>query len=167
MGGGTSSSCSSSPPKFLYYIPGASLILAGVALMLAALLGANLGYSPGIHSSILGGMLTILGYNLAVAGLTTDVHLATILGKPTSKLTAAILHRFNAEKAMLTGAFLAAAGLAYLFLLFTRWVESGYLPLRGENVIALTMLTLGVQTALQALALHLLAKHYFGRSNGA
>ncbi|MEM4004326.1 MAG: glycosyltransferase [Desulfurococcaceae archaeon] len=144
-------------PKFLYYIPGAAMMLAGVAFMLAALLRIHLGYSPGIHSSILGSMLTILGFNLATLGLITDTYLASLLGRPTSSITNAILRRVSIEKAALLGALLSLTGLAYLLRIFTAWAESGYryIPVRGENVVASTLLILGFQTILQTFTLHL------------
>ncbi|MEM4004431.1 MAG: glycosyltransferase [Desulfurococcaceae archaeon] len=146
-------------PKFLYYIPGAAMMLAGVVFMLAALLRIHLGYSPGIHSSILGSMLTILGFNLATLGLITDTYLASLLGRPTSSITNAILRHFSIEKAALFGALLSLTGLAYLLRIFTAWVESGYryIPVRGENVVASTLLILGFQTILQTFTLHLLS----------
>ncbi|MGC9080047.1 MAG: glycosyltransferase family 2 protein, partial [Nanopusillaceae archaeon] len=50
-------------PKHLYHYPGIALITAGILLMAIAALNITLGYSPGIHTSITGGMATILGYN--------------------------------------------------------------------------------------------------------
>ncbi|MEM4429803.1 MAG: glycosyltransferase [Thermofilaceae archaeon] len=146
-------------PKFLYYIPGAAMMLAGVVFMLAALLRIHLGYSPGIHSSILGSMLSILGFNLATLGLITDTYLASLLGRPTSSITNAILRRFSIEKAAIIGALLSLTGLVYLLRIFTAWVESGYryIPVRGENVVASTLLILGFQTILQTFTLHLLS----------
>jgi len=145
-------------PKFLYYIPGAAMMLTGMVFMLAALLRIHLGYSPGIHSSILGSMLTILGFNLATLGLITDTYLASLLGRPTSSITNAILRRVSIEKAALLGALLSLTGLAYLLRIFTAWAESGYryIPVRGENVVASTLLILGFQTILQTFTLHLL-----------
>ncbi|MEM1661231.1 MAG: glycosyltransferase family 2 protein [Candidatus Bathyarchaeia archaeon] len=146
-------------PKFLYYIPGAAMMLAGVVFMLAALLRIHLGYSPGIHSSILGSMLSILGFNLATLGLITDTYLASLLGRPTSSITNAILRRVSIEKVALLGALLSLTGLTYLLRIFTAWVESGYryIPVRGENVVASTLLILGFQTILQTFTLHLLS----------
>ncbi|MEM2293731.1 MAG: glycosyltransferase family 2 protein, partial [Nitrososphaerota archaeon] len=146
-------------PKFLYYIPGAAMMLTGMVFMLAALLRIHLGYSPGIHSSILGSMLTILGFNLATLGLITDTYLASLLGRPTSSITNTILRRFSIEKAALFGALLSLTGLTYLLRIFTAWVESGYryIPVRGENVVASTLLILGFQTILQTFTLHILS----------
>jgi glycosyltransferase involved in cell wall biosynthesis len=143
-------------PKFLYYAPSTAMLLAGAALMLAAVLRANLGYSPGIHSAILGSMLAILGANLAGLGLIADLHLAKIIGRPTSRITR-VLAKVSVEQALALAAALVAAGGAYTLYLFAEWVESGYryLPLRGENALALALIVLGAQAAATAMAAHL------------
>ena len=146
-------------PKFLYYAPGTAMLLAGAALMLAAVLRANLGYSPGIHSAILGSMLAILGANLAGLGLIADLHLAKVVGRPTSRITRT-LAKVSVEQALALAAVLVAAGGAYTLYLFAKWVESGYryLPLRGENALALALIVLGAQAAATALAAHLISE---------
>jgi hypothetical protein len=146
-------------PKILYYAPGIAMLLAGAALMLAAALRANLGYSPGIHSAILGSMLAILGANLAGLGLIADLHLAKIIGRPTSKITR-LLAKVSVEQALALAAALVAAGGAYTLYLLAKWVESGYryLPLRGENALALALVVLGVQATATAMAAHLIGE---------
>lgn len=145
-------------PKYLYYTPGIAFMIAGIALMLAALLRANLGYSPGIHSSILGGMLAILGYSLVITGTIADVYLTYMLGRPTSRFTVVIYKHFDVERAMLLGAILMTIGAAYLLYLFLIWINSGYrfLPLRGENVIAFVLLILGLQSVFSGFVFYVL-----------
>jgi len=144
-------------PKFLYYIPGAAMLIAGITLMLTSVLRANLGYSPGIHSAILGSMLAILGNTLTGLGLIADLHLAKTTGKPTSRITN-ILVKLTVEKTLAIAATLITLGLLYTLYLFTIWIQSGYryLPLRGENALALTLIVLGAQTAATALTAHLI-----------
>jgi glycosyltransferase involved in cell wall biosynthesis len=146
-------------PKFLYYIPGIAMLLMGIVLMLAAVLRAHLGYSPGIHSAILGSMLTILGANLAGLGLLADLHLAKMIGRPTSRITK-LLMKMSLEQAFMLAAVLGVSGGAYTLYLFTKWVESGYryLPLRGENAMALAFIVLGVQVSASALLAHLVSE---------
>jgi glycosyltransferase involved in cell wall biosynthesis len=146
-------------PKFLYYIPGIAMLLMGIVLMIAAVLRANLGYSPGIHSAILGSMLTILGANLVGLGLLADLHLAKMIGRPTSRVTK-LLMKMSVEQAFMLAAVLVVSGGAYTLYLFTKWVESGYryLPLRGENAMALALIVLGVQVSASALLAHLVSE---------
>jgi glycosyltransferase involved in cell wall biosynthesis len=150
-------------PKFLYYAPGAAMLLAGAALMLAAVLRANLGFSPGIHSAILGSMLAILGANLVGLGLIADLHLAKVVGRPTSRITR-VLAKVSVEQALALAAALVAAGGAYTLYLFAEWVESGYryLPLRGENALALALIVLGAQAVATAMAAHLVGSGHGG-----
>jgi hypothetical protein len=63
-------------PKHLYLYHGLALIIFGVALMAIALINAQIGYSPGIHTSIAGGMATIIGYNLLLLSAIADLTLA-------------------------------------------------------------------------------------------
>ncbi|WP_288007831.1 glycosyltransferase family 2 protein [Thermofilum sp.] len=143
-------------PKFLYYLPGAIMLITGITLMLASLLRANLGYSPGIHSAILGSMLAILGANLAGLGLISDLHLAKIVGRPTSRVTR-ILAKVSVEQALALAMALVAAGGAYTLYLFAEWIKSGYryLPLRGENALALALIVLGIEAVATSMAAHL------------
>ena len=147
-------------PKFLYYIPGFAMLLIGIILMAVALLRANLGYSPGLHSAILGSMLAILGFNLAGFGLLTDLYLAKALGKPTSRVTKLLAIRFSVERALVLATLLVVTGSAYILYIFTKWVESGYryLPLRGEDAIAFALIVLGFQMVAIAMMAHLVSE---------
>jgi hypothetical protein len=51
-------------PKHLYLDPGFALITLGIALMAIALINAQIGYSPGIHTSITGGMRKMIAIML-------------------------------------------------------------------------------------------------------
>ncbi|MGC8988219.1 glycosyltransferase family 2 protein [Infirmifilum sp.] len=146
-------------PKFLYYLPGAVMLAAGAALMLAALLRANLGYSPGLHSAMLGGALAVLGNTAVAMGLIADLHLAKMLGRPTSRITKALARHLSVERALAAGTLMVAAGLTYAAYLFLEWVESGYryLPVRGENAVALTLIVFGTQIFLHAMAAYLIS----------
>jgi branched-subunit amino acid ABC-type transport system permease component len=69
-----------------------------------------------------------------------------------------ILLTFGASRLIKSArAALVAAGGAYTLYLFAKWVESGYryLPLRGENALALALIVLGAQAAATAMAAHL------------
>lgn len=146
-------------PKAIYYVPGVAIMIVGIILMFAALFRANLGYSPGLHSSLLGSMLTIMGYSAVATGLISDLYLAKVLGRYTSSLTELLVNRITVEKALAVASVLVTVGFAYTVYLFAEWVKSGfrYLPVRGENVIALTLIVLGVQTVVYAIAAHLIS----------
>jgi glycosyltransferase involved in cell wall biosynthesis len=133
-------------PKHLYLYPGLALITLGIALMAIALINAQIGYSPGIHTSITGGMATIIGYNLLLLGAIADLTLAKRLGLQPHPITQK-LKKLTPTKAVAIGVALVVIGIIYLTLIMFTWVESGYrkLPLRGENMIALTSIALGIE----------------------
>jgi glycosyltransferase involved in cell wall biosynthesis len=146
-------------PKFLYYIPGIVMLISGTILMLAALFRANLGHSHGLHLAVLGSTLVILGNTAVALGLIADTHLARTLGRPTSKITSQLTRLLTVENSLGIGALLVVVGLIYTLYLFLLWVESGfrYLPVRGENVVALTLIVFGTQIFLHAMAAYLIS----------
>ena len=133
-------------PKHLYLYPGLALITLGIALMAIALINAQIGYSPGIHTSITGGMATIIGYNLLLLGAIADLTLAKRVGIAPHKLTQKVIN-LTPPRAIILGLMLVFLGIFYLFLTLLQWVESGYrkIPLRGENVVALTLIAIGIE----------------------
>ena len=114
--------------------------------MAVALLNARVGYSPGIHTSITGGMSALIGYNLLLLGAVADIILSKRLGLQPHSITQQLM-RLTPPKAIAIGLVLVLIGLAYLTFLAIQWAESGYrrLPLRGENMIALTTIALGIE----------------------
>ncbi len=138
-------------PKHLYLYPGLALITLGIALMTIALVNAKIGYSPGVHTSITGGMATIIGYNLLLLGAIADLTLAKRLKLQPHPITQ-MISKLTPPKAIAIGTLLILTGVAYLITLVIHWIESGYrqLPLRGENALALAMTTIGLQIITSA-----------------
>jgi len=141
-------------PKHLYLYPGLALIIFGVTFMAIALINAQIGYSPGIHTSITGGMATIVGYNLLLLGIITDLALAKKLGLQPHPITQKFA-KLTPPKAIVIGTVLVLIGVIYLAFLMIIWLESGYrkLPLRGENMIAFTNIALGIEIIVSSFAL--------------
>jgi hypothetical protein len=114
--------------------------------MAIALINAQIGYSPGIHTSITGGMATIIGYNLLLLGAIADLTLARRLCLQPHPMTRRIT-KLKPMRAVMVGTLIIFIGFTYLASMFFQWLESGYrkIPLRGENAIALTLVALGIQ----------------------
>ena len=147
-------------PKYLYFVPGALSTAFGLLMLLIALLNIHLGYSPGIHSSLLGGMLTILGYNVFILGFFSDIYLNKSIGVEMSKVTSTLLKKFTLERSVLLGLLLFVIGAAYVLYLFLAWTNSGFkvLPLRGENILAFTLVVIGLQTVFYSFMLTVLTE---------
>jgi glycosyltransferase involved in cell wall biosynthesis len=148
-------------PKYVYFIPSIFFLLFGLFMLSLAFFNIHLGYSPGIHSSILGGMFTILGYNIFVMGIFTDTYIAKKVHVEMSKITRVILGKVTVERGIVIGIILALMGFAYIIYLFNVWVSSGFriLPIRGQNVIGVTLIVLGLQTIFYSVLLSILSEN--------
>jgi len=99
------------------------------------------------------GKMSIRWYNeSAHKGLVADLYLTKMIRRLTSRITK-LLMKMSVEQAFMLAAVLVVSGGVYTLYLFTKWVESGYryLPLRGENAMALALIVLGVQVSASAL----------------
>jgi glycosyltransferase involved in cell wall biosynthesis len=143
-------------PKHFYIYPGIALLAIGIALMTIALLNARIGYSPGIHTSIIGGMATIIGYNILLLGAIADLTLARRLGQQLHPIVQKLI-RITPSRSIAIGVVLILIGLVYIIFLALQWVESGYqrIPLRGENMIALVAVALGLEIILASFLIKL------------
>jgi glycosyltransferase involved in cell wall biosynthesis len=148
-------------PKYVYFIPGIFFLFFGLSMLLLAFFNIHLGYTPGIHSSILGGMFTILGYNIFIMGIFTDTYIARKIHIEMNVITKTILRKVTVEKGILIGMTLALIGFAYTIYLFNIWVDSGFrvLPIRGQNVMSITLIILGLQTIFYSVLLSLLSEN--------
>lgn len=137
-------------PKYLYMYPGATLMAAGVMLILSALLRVNLGYSPGIHTSIAGSLLVSLGFQSILFGVFAKL----ISGEK--------LYRFlTLKRASTIGALISTIGLLWTTKIGLDWVWSGFktFPPVVHSVICLTLIALGIQLILSSLMLSIIAEH--------
>ena len=136
-------------PRHLYFYPGVSLVAFGAILMFAALLRVNLGFSPGIHTSIAGSLLVISGFQLLLFGTFASVLLGERLPRG-----------LTLEKVSALGATAFAVGLLWALAIGWRWASSGFrsLPPVVYSVSCLTLMTLGLQTFFASFMLSLVAE---------
>ncbi len=140
-------------PNYLYVIPGILILVFGIFMMAASYLRLNIGYTPGIHSMILGSLLTILGYQVSFLGI-----LIKSYGLKRDLFDADRITRFALKiesKILKFGLVLFLLGLLYSLFLLYEWASSDYkiLPVRGENMIAFTLLIIGLQTFFFSFAI--------------
>jgi glycosyltransferase involved in cell wall biosynthesis len=135
-------------PNYLFIYPGVFLLLLGIFLMSAPILDMNIGFSPGIYSTILGALLAITGYQVIFFGLFAMIQ----LGKTLSKT-------FTLEKGGTVGALLSAAGFIYAFNILLEWMQQGYgaLPLPKYSVFGLLLIVFGIQTFFSSFMLSIIA----------
>jgi len=100
-------------PKHLYILPGFTLLMLGILLMLSAYFHINIGYTPGPHSMILGSLLTMVGYEIVMLGLFAGVYGKRNDFLELDSITKAILKHASLERGVLLGAAFFIIGFAY------------------------------------------------------
>ncbi len=147
-------------PKHLYIIPGAVLIFFGIMMMLSSYFHIRIGYTPGIHSMIVGSLSSIVGYEIVTLGL-----FAGIYGKKNdvfdcNPMTEAILKNTSLEKGITLGGIIFIAGFAYSMKQVLSWWDSGreLLPMSGHDMIGFTFLVIGLQTVFSSFFLSMIGE---------
>ncbi|MEM2129072.1 MAG: glycosyltransferase family 2 protein [Candidatus Bathyarchaeia archaeon] len=134
-------------PSYLYTYPGLILSIFGLLLMSLGYFEVYFGYTPGLHSIILGSFCFLIGLQLLFLSLFAGVY-EIGMGLPVSdRLMQPLLEHLTLEKGAIIGTTLFLTGFIYLIGLLVRWVGSGFvvLPLRGEDIVAFSLLTSGLQ----------------------
>jgi len=145
-------------PSYLFTVPGALLLGAGVVLMGFAFVGTTLpsirilpvwqhGVAFGVRSAIAGSLLAIVGYQVASMGVFATVA-SDPIRRPDDVVTNAIINHLSLERGGTVGFLLFLLGAGYAGYLIYQWVTIGYGALPGipSDVIAFTLIVLGIQT---------------------
>lgn len=150
-------------PGYLFSIPGFVLATIGVVLMTLTLGHAELALGgtgtviPGIRTMIAGSLLTIVGYQVVSLGV-----FSTLTGdpirRPEDPVTNWLVRNLTLKTGGLIGLGLLAAGSVYASVLLYWWTTGGYesLPALTHDVVAFTLIILGVQTVFSSFFLSLL-----------
>jgi hypothetical protein len=147
-------------PGYLFTGPAIGLGLVGVVMMALSLTNRPFaGVYFGQHTMIAGCLVTIVGYQVGSLGLFSAVA-AEPIRSPRDPVTEVVLDRFRLEHGTTLGLVLVTGGAVYTTYLVVRWVESGYteLPIIPVNMLAFTVLVLGIQTVFYSFFLSLLAR---------
>lgn len=137
-------------PEYLFIYPGIALFLAGMVLMFSAFFRIFIGYIPGVHSMIAGSLIMIVGYQVVFFGIFAKIN----AGKT--------LPRFlTLGKGVALGTTLFLSGLVYASILLTQWISSGFkhLPAIEHDIIAFTLIALGLHAFFSAFMLSILAEN--------
>lgn len=146
-------------PTYLYLLPGLVFCVFGVLMMLLSFFRVYIGYVPGFHSMIVGSLLVIVGYQVMFLGLFAKIYGVHVDLFDADRVAEFILKHASLEKGAIIGVIIFLAGFVYSVYLVARWVGSGFaaLPLKGEDMIAFTLLVLGLQTFFNSFFLSMLS----------
>ncbi|WP_439331178.1 glycosyltransferase family 2 protein [Halobellus inordinatus] len=142
-------------PGYLFTVPGVVMGLLGLVVMFAAVGGASIaGATLGIHSSIVGSLLTLVGYQVATMGSFATVA-SNPIQQPDDLLTQLFVEHLTLERMATLGFVLFAAGAGYGVWLLAQWAATGFtqLPMVTGDVLGFTAIVLGLQTIFTAFLL--------------
>ncbi len=146
-------------PLFLFFLPGLILFLIGLETMLWFYFGSPkiLGVELVYHPMFLSALLIIIGYQLIIFSFFTKTYAMTHLGETGPTMDK--LYKFiTIEKASLFGFIIALFGAIIYLWIFFKWLNTGFGELNQikNSIIALTLLTLGIQTIFSSFMLSIL-----------
>ena len=146
-------------PLFLFFIPGIIVFILGVLSMLWLYFGNF--YLFGIrfytHPMFVSALLIIIGYQLIFFSIFAKTYSITHLGEE-GKLINKLYKYLTIEKASIFGTIIIFLGaLIYVYIL-VEWIKKGFGDLNEikNSIVALTFITLGVQTIFYSFMLSIL-----------
>jgi glycosyltransferase involved in cell wall biosynthesis len=146
-------------PSWLYFVPGAVLLLIGVvgAIALAAGPVTILGRTWQIHSLFLCMFAILLGTQVVQLGIFARAFAFAHLGE-TDGLVERARERLRLEHGLAAGGLLLLAGILTLLVIFVSWAIDGFGALSHEYATALgfTLVAIGTQVMLGSFFLGLL-----------
>jgi hypothetical protein len=135
-------------PSWLYFLPGAILLLLGLGGMLVLASGpVNVFGRPWqIHTMLAFVAATILGAQIIQLGVFARTYAMTHFGERDALLER-LWPRLRLEHGLLAGGLVFACGAGILIWIFVSWANGGFGALRHEYATALgfTLVALGVQ----------------------
>jgi hypothetical protein len=145
-------------PTWLFIVPGALMLLAGIIGAVVVLTGVNiLGRPWQIHSLIASSMLCICGAQILQLGAFGRAFAYYYLGESDSLLEAA-RSRLRLEHGIGLGVLLLAAGLITAGSVVVQWISRGFGSLAEQRLalVGLTLMVLGLQVTFGAFFLSIL-----------
>jgi len=144
---------------FLFIIPGALLLLLGLAIMLPLAGGpvTLFGFQWQIHAMIVGSTATLVGGQVLQLGLFARTYAILYLGDRDPYLPR-LWGKVRLEHGLLLGLSLALAGMGIIGGIFLEWASGGFQALGREYLalLGLTLTGLGVQTIFGSFFLSVL-----------
>jgi glycosyltransferase involved in cell wall biosynthesis len=146
-------------PLFLFFIPGVILSFIGIISMAwlysgpVNFFGIRLSYHPMFLSSI----LVIIGYQLVIFSGFAKTYAIVHLGEKDEKFEK-LFKYITIERASFLGILVVIIGLAVYLAIALQWLFSGFGALNEikNSIVALTLLTIGIQTIFSSFILSIL-----------
>jgi glycosyltransferase involved in cell wall biosynthesis len=142
-------------PNKLFLAPGATLLVLGLAIHLAVLLGlVRFGGRPAAGvTAVFATIFSVVGFEILSLGLHAKTYSWSRRFDRDNRALAAFYGHFKLETGLLLGAGLIAGGGAILFAVIVEWLRSDLLPLPHPEWVsfAATLVIIGCSTLFSSL----------------
>jgi len=142
-------------PNKLFLAPGATLLVTGLLIHLAVLLGlVRFGGRPASGvTAVFATIFSVVGFEILSLGLHTKTYSWSRRFDADNRALASFYRRFTLETGLLLGAALVLAGGAVLVAVVAEWMRSDLLPLPHPEwaSFAATLVIIGVSTLFSSL----------------
>jgi glycosyltransferase involved in cell wall biosynthesis len=147
-------------PSWLYFIPGLSGFLLGMALQLLLLRGPFyfLGRLWNTHLMVLAGGMSILSYQLLNLGVYAHTFAINQGFLKKGRIVRFVERHFSLERGIFLGAILIICGFFLNLFIFLEWFSRSFGPLFRirESIFAVNLLIIGLQTVFSSFFISLL-----------
>jgi glycosyltransferase involved in cell wall biosynthesis len=147
-------------PSWLYFIPGLSGFLLGMALQLLLLRGPFyfLGRLWNTHLMVLAGGMSILSYQLLNLGVYAHTFAINQGFLKKGRIVRFVERHFSLERGIFLGAILIICGFFLNLFIFLEWFSRSFGPLYRirESIFAVNLLITGLQTVFSSFFISLL-----------
>ncbi|MEZ3144870.1 glycosyltransferase family 2 protein [Halobaculum sp. MBLA0143] len=147
-------------PRGLFSVPGLVMSLLGTTIMALGYAETQLfGHLFGLHSTILGSLLLLVGTQVGAFGYYTGLASSPIQD-PSGPISDIVRSVFSLERGLLVGAMLMTSGVSIAGYLLYRWADSGFneLPAIASTIVAYTLILIGVQAFFSSFFVDILRK---------
>ncbi|MBT4135293.1 glycosyltransferase family 2 protein [archaeon] len=146
-------------PLFLFFIPGIIAFILGISLGSWMYFGTAkiFGLTLIHHPMFIASLLTIMGYQLIFFGIFIKTY-AIIHLEERSRVLKTLQRKINLESGLIFGSFLILSGIIIYLLILIKWINADFGTLNQFNnaIIALTLLSLGIQTIFSSFMLSII-----------
>lgn len=142
-------------PNKLFFVPGATLLVLGLLIHLAVLLGlVRFGGRPAAGvTAVFATIFSVVGFEILSLGLHAKTYSWSRRFDRDNKSLAGFYRRFKLETGLLLGGSLIAIGGAILAAVVVQWLRSDLLPLPHPEWVsfAATLVIVGFSTVFSSL----------------
>ena len=147
-------------PTHLFLVPGLLILCLGLALMLILLKGPVhlFGHGFDIHFMVLGGILTLLGFQIVHLGIYAKAISQSKNILVDDRFIRFLYRTFTLEKGIILGTLIFLAGFIINLLILVSWIKSGFGELYRvrETLLGLILIVMGIQTVFSSFVLSML-----------